>query len=201
MTPRHATSETLAAYASGALPSGARLVVSVHLRACPSCRAAAARFSEVGGAMLAQTDAAPLAPRALERTLARLDESPAHQSEPHTLDQVLASGVWIPFGPRLAIKGLSRFADEGERFALIRAAPGQALPEHGHNGVERLVVIRGAFEDDWGRYGAGDLSERGPEDRHQPIASSGDTCVCLSATEGPLRLTGLARWLQPILGL
>lgn len=201
MSTHHPTPDTLAAYANGALPGGARLVVQVHLRACPACRRAVERFEQVGGALLAETLAAPLAPDALQRTLARLEAPPPASAQRLSLDQMLAHGFWIPLGPRLAVKRLSRFADPGERLALLRAAPGQALPEHGHTGTERLAVLHGAFEDDIGVYAAGDLSERGPEDRHQPVARAGETCVCLSATEGPLRLTGLARRLQPLLGL
>jgi putative transcriptional regulator len=201
MSAHHPTPETLAAYANGALPSGARLVLQVHLRACPACRGAVETFEQVGGALLAETPAAPLAPDALHRTLARLEAPPPAPAQRLSLDQMVSQGFWIPLGPRLAVKRLSRFADPGESLVLLRAAPGQALPEHGHTGAERLAVLQGAFEDDLGLYAAGDLSERGPEDRHQPVACAGETCTCLSATEGPLRLAGLARWLQPILGL
>lgn len=201
MIGRHPHSETLAAFAAGTLPSGASLVLGVHLRACAECRQTVESFGQVGGALLSREDEAPVSEDLLQHTLARLDR-PVQPPRPRTgLSQVLAHGFWIPMGPDLAVKRLSRFADAGERLTVLRASPGQALPEHGHNGDERLVVLQGAFDDDLGRYEAGDLSERGPEDRHQPVASLDGGCVCLSATEGPLRLSGLARWLQPVMGL
>lgn len=200
MSRRHPAPETLAALAAGSLPAGARLVLGVHLGACAACRAEVARLEALGGALLCEAEPAPLAPGALPRALAALDRAP--RPAPRIgLETLLATGRWIRFGPSLAIKRLSRFADPGERLVLIRVAGGQALPEHGHAGTERLVVLRGAFEDDAGRYGPGDLSERGPEDRHQPVAARGETCLCLSATDAPLKLSGLARWLQPVLGL
>lgn len=201
MIGRHPHDETLAAFAAGTLPSGASLVLGVHLRACDHCRQAVEAFGQLGGALLAREAEAAVSDELLQHTLAKLDR-PAEAAQPRAgLDHVLAHGFWIPMGPDLAVKRLSRFADAGERLTLLRASPGQALPEHGHNGDERLVVLQGAFEDDLGRYEAGDLSERGPDDRHQPIASQDGVCICLSATEGPLRLTGLARWLQPLMGL
>lgn len=200
MTRHHPAYETLASYAGGGLGAGARLVVGVHVRACRECQAEVEGLQTLGGALLADTAPVALAPGALDRALAALEESapPAPRLD---LGQILARGVWIPLGPRLAVKRLSRFADPGEKLVLIRAAAGQALPEHGHAGVERLVVLEGAFDDGTGRYQRGDLSERGPADRHQPIAEPGSTCLCLSATDAPLRLTGLARWLQPLVGL
>ena len=67
--------------------------------------------------------------------------------------------------------------------------------------MERLVVITGAVDDNTGRYVAGDLAEMGPDDRHQPISTGAETCVCLSATDAPLKLSGVARWIQPLIGL
>lgn len=200
MSHNHPTFETLTAYAGGALPAGARLVVDVHLSGCDACQRQAADLELVGGALLADAPAASLAPGALDRTLEALD-TPAQPAPRLDLQQVIGAGFWVPFGPTLAFKRLSRFADPGERLVLIRVAGGQALPEHGHAGRERLVVLSGSFDDDAGLYGPGDLSERGPADRHQPIARRGETCLCLSATDAPLRLSGLARWLQPATGL
>jgi putative transcriptional regulator len=200
MSHRHPSFETLAAHASGALPAGARLVVDVHLASCGTCRREVADLEVTAGAFLAEAPSAELAPGALDRALSALDQ-PVPAPSRLTLEQILARGVWIPFGPRLAFKRLSHLADPGERLVLIRAAGGQSLPAHGHRGQERLVVLAGAFEDGVGGYGPGDLSERGPADRHQPVALSGETCLCLSATDAPLRLTGAARWLQPLTGL
>lgn len=201
MTSRHPSPETLAEYAAGSLKSGARLVLQLHLRACPECRIEVERMEQIGGALLVDAPEAALAPDALHRAFARL-EAPAAAPAPRlTLEQILGRGLWIPLGTGLCVKPLSSFADPGEGLVLIRAAGGRALPEHGHSGPERLVVMRGAFQDDQGLYAAGDLSERGPEHRHQPVACPGEACLCLSATDGPLRLSGAARWLQPLLGL
>jgi putative transcriptional regulator len=199
MSTHHPTFDTLSSYSAGDLRSGARMVVSLHLRACPACRAEVEHMQSVAGAILADGPSVELADDALDRALAAIETTPRNTDL--GVDEVLRRGSWIPLGPGLAIKPLSRFADPGERLLLIRAAAGQALPEHGHRGAERLVVLSGAVDDDQDRYKPGDLCERGPEDRHQPVAARGETCVCLSAYDGALKLAGPARWLQPLMGL
>ena len=193
MTRAHPASETLAEYASGGLKTGARLVLGVHLKACDVCRREVRRLEAIGGALLESQPEAALAPDALDRALASLDRT----EEPSRMSlQDMAKGFWTPIGRGAALKPLPKVADPGERLYLIRAEGGQGLPEHGHTGMERLVVLTGAFEDNQGRYGPGDLVERGPEDRHRPVACEGETCLCLSASEGPLKLSGLARLAQ-----
>ena len=193
MTRVHPAPETLVDYASGGLKTGARLVLGVHLKACDACRREVGRLEAIGGALLESQPEAALAPGALDRAMASLDRT----EEPIRMSlQDMAKGFWTPIGRGAALKPLPKVADPGERLYLIRAEGGQGLPEHGHTGQERLVVIAGAFEDNQGRYGPGDLVERGPQDRHRPVACEGETCLCLSVSEGPLKLSGLARLAQ-----
>ena len=191
----HPAAETLVEYASGALKTGARLVLGLHLQACEACRSEVARLEAIGGALLAAEPEASLAPNALDRALASLERAERPEPKRMTLAD-MSKGFWAPIGKGASMKPLPKVADPGERLFLIRAEPGCYMPEHGHTGMERLVVITGTFEDGQGRYGPGDLVERGPEDRHQPFASGSETCLCLSASEGPIKLHGLARLAQ-----
>jgi putative transcriptional regulator len=195
MTSVHPAPETLVEYASGTLKTGARLVLGLHLQACEACRGEVARLEAIGGALLAAEPEASLAPDALDRALASLERADRPEAKRMTLAD-MGKGFWAPIGKGAALKPLPKVADPGERLFLIRAEPGCSMPEHGHTGMERLVVITGAFEDAQGRYGEGDLVERGPADRHQPLACGGETCLCLSASEGPIKLSGLARLAQ-----
>ena len=198
----HPSQDTLDLYASGGLKSAARMAVSQHLRGCVACQRTVERLELLGGGLLEDTPAEALASGALEAVLKRLDEPAQAASVPRvTLDSLIAGGWWLPMGQGLAVKLLRRLADPGERAYLIRAEPGVALPEHGHTDREWIVILQGAFDDDSGHHQAGDLVENGPEVTHQPIASPGETCLCLAVTEGPLKLTGVARLLQPFLGL
>ncbi|WP_042690402.1 ChrR family anti-sigma-E factor [Azospirillum sp. B506] len=108
--------------------------------------------------------------------------------------QRLAPGVRrVELLPRTASGGAAQ---------LLRIAPGTALPHHGHGGLELTVVLSGHFADELGRYGPGDLAEVDGETSHQPIADSHRDCICLIATDAPLRFTGLmGRLMQPFIGL
>ena len=68
--------------------------------------------------------------------------------------------------------------------------------------LELTVVLSGHFADELGRYGPGDLAEVDGDTNHQPIADSHRDCICLIATDAPLRFTGLmGRLMQPFIGL
>jgi len=84
---------------------------------------------------------------------------------------------------------------------LLKIAPGRVLPHHGHGGLELTLVLQGSFTDEQGRFTRGDLAEIDADDSHQPIADSGEPCVCLIGTDAPLRFSGLVpRFVAPMLG-
>lgn len=201
MSGRHPDDETLALLAFGGLKAGARVVVGAHLRGCARCRDALAALEAVGGGMLEETEPSALSGAALANTLSRLDQPAGPEPAPIVLEDLMRRGWWLPAGPGLAFKPLSRYADPGERLYLLKAEPGAALPEHGHEGCERMVVLEGAFTDGGVVYGPGDIAACDETVVHQPAALADQGCICLAATDGRLRLTGVARWIQPLLGV
>ncbi len=107
-----------------------------------------------------------------------------------------------------------------ENICLLRVGPGKYLPDHGHRGWEATCVLSGRFTDSTGEYGPGDVAEMdgvGMDGTgmdatgtnradagatHQPVAGTGEDCICLIAWEGKLRMRGLlARLLQPLMGV
>ena len=76
------------------------------------------------------------------------------------------------------------------------------MPEHGHGGTELTLVIEGAYGDDTGRYGRGDVQEVDGSIEHQPVADAELGCICLIASEQPARFkTLIARLVQPWTGM
>jgi putative transcriptional regulator len=77
---------------------------------------------------------------------------------------------------------------------------GSAVPDHGHRGTELTLVLQGAFSDEFDRFGVGDLEIATEEDEHTPVAEAGLDCICLAATDAPLKFNGLIQRLaQPFL--
>ena len=73
----HPTDASLAAYASGTLDECRGLVVATHVSLCAHCRNAVRAFEGVGGFLLEGAEPASMSAGALERAMARLDQSEA----------------------------------------------------------------------------------------------------------------------------
>jgi putative transcriptional regulator len=201
----HTPDALLAAYAAGSLPLPFAVVVAAHVSMCMECRAALEAHHAVGGVVLDATDTADLSNDLKTNVLAMLD-APV-QPEP----TFKSSGVYP--GPVMeALKGkpprwkklgagvrqnILSASDEGS-VRLLYIPPGQAVPDHSHNGLELTLVLQGSFSDETGRFGVGDLEMADEDLEHTPIADAGAPCICLAATDAPLRFTSfMPRLLQP----
>ena len=200
----HPSDAALTAYAAGALWRAAGPVVCGHLDLCPRCRAVFRLAEAVGGAIMDGLPPTPLAPDALRRVSERLGDearSPARPvaaalgaPPPGDTEATMAAALrgarlrWLAPGIRHAV--LLRAPAEGT-LRLLRVRPGTALPRHAHRGAELTQVLEGAFSDETGRHGPGDLVVVEGEESHRPVAEEAGDCVCLVATEGRLRFGGL----------
>jgi putative transcriptional regulator len=211
MTIRHHLSdELLMAYAAGELPEAFSLVVATHLSMCDDCRAQAEAFEAVGGAVVEEGFAA-MDETALEACLSRLDGLPPapRRAAPRRrgvlpgplADYVggdLAAVKWKPVG-----KGVRQAILRTDRAAtarLLYIPAGVAVPDHGHRGLEMTLVLQGAFADETGRFGPGDVEIADGDLEHVPVAEAGADCICLAATDAPLRFKALVpRLAQPFM--
>lgn len=90
---------------------------------------------------------------------------------------------------------------DGCHVNLYWIRPGRAIPGHTHDGAELTLVLDGAFTDNSGRYGRGDISIADESIDHRPVADSQHPCICLAVTDGDLRLTGsIGQRLSDLLG-
>ena len=72
--------------------------------------------------------------------------------------------------------------------ALLRYAPGAAVPRHSHPGLETVLVLEGSQHDDNGYHGAGSLVVNPPGTEHSVWSETG--CTVLIQWERPVRMLG-----------
>ncbi|RSK32890.1 transcriptional regulator [Rhodovulum iodosum] len=212
----HLTDPLLMAYAAGNLPEAFGLVVATHVSMCDECRARLASFEAVGGAVLEETDTCEMAEDSFAATMKRISDvpeeeritAPATTAEDALLPKPLREYVggdidaveWKSVGGRVRQAILPTSKDASVRLLYIPA--GVAVPDHGHRGTELTLVLQGAFEDEADVFGPGDVEVANEELEHTPVAAPGHDCICLAATDAPLRFSGLIpRLAQPFLGI
>jgi putative transcriptional regulator len=200
----HLTDSLLMAYSAGTLPEAFNLIVAAHISLCDECRAQLASFDSVGGALLEESDAAIMAEDSFAETM-RLITSGAMAPLPKPSRAagraVLPAPVrdyvggdldkvkWQSIGMGVKQSILRTSKDASIRLLYIPA--GTAVPDHGHRGMELTLVLQGAFVDETDRFGPGDIEIADEELTHTPIADIGEDCICLAATDAPLRFNKL----------
>lgn len=202
----HISEPLLLAYASGALAHPFSLVVATHVSMCDECRARLGAHQSAGGAVMESGDSAQLSGDLKSRVMAAIEDAPELAPAPK------ADGIYP--GPLVeAFKGKNpkwRSLGMGNKQSIISAGPegsvrllriaaGQAMPDHGHNGMEMTLVLQGAFADDTGRFGVGDVEIADSDLVHTPVAEAGEDCICLAASDASLRFHSfLPNVLQPL---
>lgn len=203
----HLTDQLLMGYAAGSLPEAFSLVVATHISLCDDCRARAEAYEAVGGAVL-ESETATMSEASLEACLARLGtpDAPAKAAPRRGILHAPLAGYvggdlekvrWKPLG--MGVRQAILPTGKGASARLLYIPAGQGVPDHGHRGLELTLVLQGAFRDDKARFGPGDVEIADEADEHTPIAEAGMDCICLAATDAPLRFMGLVpRLLQPL---
>jgi len=209
MTITHFPSDaTLAAFTAGNLDEGRSLVVATHLALCPQSRARVNAFAHAGGEFLNRIEPTPMRSGAVQKALARLDDSivsiGAKATQNHDkihLPEPLNSyhlGAWQRIGGGVRLRTVSGLSDQESRVFMLYAEPGTRLPHHRHTGKEWTCVFQGAFTHAHGRFGAGDFDEADETVEHHPTVGSDEACICLVALQGQILFQGwFGRLLQP----
>lgn len=211
----HPSDAMLSAFAAGVLDLGQHVAVATHLQSCPQCTGFVRSMEQVGGALLSDLPPADLDGRAFERVQARLDE-PApvagrgvlHKAPSSDLANLPAFvrgyrfGPWKWVAPSVHLRTVELPAQSDTRVFLLRSGPGTRMVQHSHTNLELTCVLAGAFSHAGGRFGPGDFDMGDDTIDHQPVVDTGETCVCLVAMQGELRLNGLiGRLMQPFVRL
>lgn len=206
----HLTDALLMAYSAGSLPEAFNLVVATHISMCDECRARMYEFDAVGGAVVEDETPAGLSDGSFAATLSLIAKGTLQSAKAERVDGVLPAPLHEYIGGDLdAVKwrkvggGVRQAILKTDRSASVRLLhipAGMAIPDHGHRGTELTLVLQGAFHDEDDRFGAGDIEVATEDLDHQPVAEKGMDCICLAATDAPLRFNSwIPRIAQPFL--
>lgn len=202
MSPSHHPSAAiLADYASGALRPAFAVVVAAHAERCARCRAELGALEALGGELIADLPAAPMAEESLERVMAGIERPlpTPEPASPPTVDRIpFGRAQWLAPGMTIRKAKLGG----GDLLYLLQLPGGIKTVPHGHEGMEFTTVLDGAYDDETGRFAAGDFAELTDEADHQPTVAPGQPCVCLIASEKPMRMTTwggrLVQWIAGV---
>jgi putative transcriptional regulator len=206
----HLTDALLMAYSAGTLPEGFDLVVATHISLCDECRARMHEYDAVGGAIMGEETPVAMADDSFAAVLDLIEngdaDTPARRISsghfPTPLQEYVGGDLdavqWrkVGGGVRQAILNV----DKSASVRLLHIPAGVSVPDHGHRGTELTLILQGAFSDKTDRFGKGDIEVATQDLNHQPVAEMGEDCICLAATDAPLRFNSLIpRLLQPFL--
>jgi putative transcriptional regulator len=206
----HLTDALLMAYSAGSLPEAFNLTVAAHVSMCDECRARLTAFDSVGGVLVEEVESVEMSTGSLEAVMERLKAPEEKAKKPRKSKGILPGPVqdyiggdldavrWKPIGMGVKQAILATSDDATARLLFIPA--GAAVPDHGHNGTELTLVLKGSFADDVDHFGPGDIEVANEDLDHTPVADIGEDCICLAATDAPLKFKGLIpRLAQPFL--
>lgn len=206
-------------YASGCLDQAQNMIIRAHLSLSQKGHAMLKNFTSLGGHIL-QEECTPIemSPKSLDEVLNRLDtcmseeteeaKTPPRLPEGHATTPCIQSNIycdkkqelkWKSFYPGIQYIDLPLECKKS-KVQLIKAAPGKKAPEHKHEGLEITLLLDGAMYDNEQKYSVGDLIVHDSETHaHSPVACVENGCVCLTVSTNPMRLTGLGRFLNPLI--
>ena len=200
-------------YASGLLDEAHNLIVSTHIAMSETGFNIVRHYESLGGSLL-ENECTPVEMRSnsLDSVLSQLDDRTievvevAHSCFPDDLDvpsvlmQTLASQKkkpkWAHLYPGLQTFEMDLNCKESKA-RFLKAKPALKTPHHSHGGTEITLVLDGAFSDETGEYKIGDLIVTDESFIHQPVACPEHGCVCMVVSSTPIKLTGMARLLNP----
>jgi putative transcriptional regulator len=216
MVKYHPDTRFLTDYAAGSLPQAQALCVATHLHYCAACKLRLRELTALGAELFLQQTPLAVTSTGFERLLERV-ENVAQSSTPDIVatGQVtpqsglpkplhkLARGnldslKWRRIGKSFRYSNLK--VDPQRVTTLVQIKAGGSVPHHRHKGDEITVVIKGSFSDFEDKYSPGDFIVRTSGERHQPVASQDDDCLCLIALDAPIVMSNwFYRFLQQML--
>lgn len=200
----------MAQYASGGLSAPASVLVEAHLELRTDNRKFVGELETIAGLALEQ-----VVPSELEKrndvlasifaspadSVTDVIEIPANDNDNFSLPSSLRRFVGLDVDDipwRTKLPGFKEY-DLGEidgcHVNMFWIRPGRTMPAHTHKGCELSIVLDGAFTDERGRFGQGDISIADASVDHRPKAESERPCIGFAVLDDGLKLTGSFRQL------
>lgn len=195
----------LTGYVGGSLPLPLQVMVGAHLEISPKNIPLVAGLEAAAGDALG--DMAPIVISNRDSRLDAIFSSNTSDDRPITaaprqngvMPKVLRDFVGydidtIPW--RSVMPGFKEFEMgdvDGFQLSMFWIKPGRTVPAHTHEGCEISLIVDGAFVDERGRFGRGDISIADDTVDHRPTAEKDGPCIGFAVTDGALRLTGSLR--------
>ena len=210
----HPDPERLALHAAGQLRPVERAVIETHLTFCPWCMDRLRELLEPGARWLEELAEAPVSVATWERLERRLDRAPIDPATAEfpdagvrgallpaaalaELDQPRPTLAWqtVPT-TRARYALLANDAEADIDLVLIGLAPGHRFPRHVHLGNEEVVILAGAYTDDYAHLGPGNYYHYPPGSEHGTLIDAGEPCWTLGLLEHGIKFRGVLGALQ-----
>jgi len=208
----------LAAYAARTLAAPLEALVDSHLAMKPDNRGYVAALEAASGVFLTEIDPIPLTgrDRRLVNIFASRDGDGDPPGAPRTLEAraaeqrlppalrryvgcELAQLAWQPVASGVEQATIAEGDFGAARFVRCRA--GKRLRMHGHSGLETILVLKGAFTDQQGRYEPGDIAVADESSIHQPVVEAEGELICFMVSTDEVQAQGpISRMLEQIFG-
>ncbi|RSB81085.1 transcriptional regulator [Rhizobium pisi] len=193
----------MAHYVAGSLPEPARVLVQSHLEMKPDNRSFVNGLELLAGEALENASGVAITDReqrlrAIFASTSSISPSPVARPKLALFPRALRDFVGfevedVPWRKRLP--GFKEYPldMDGCEVNLMWIRPGRALPAHTHKGMELILILDGAFNDERGRFGPGDISIADETVDHRPVAEKDRPCIAFAVSDGTVRLTGSLR--------
>jgi putative transcriptional regulator len=114
----------------------------------------------------------------------------------------LAGARWLFAGLGVSVAHVPLHPNTPSRLMLMRMQAGRRSEVHSHDGQELMLVLSGAYRDEFGAYKVGDLADMEGDVEHAPTALDDQECICVVAVGGPMTFKSkFIQMLAPILRL
>ena len=199
----HLNEQLLMGYAAGILPEAFSLVIATQVSISDEARARLESYEAIGGGMLEDSDTEEMSPNALDSVFKKIEKSKStvKTKAPEMVEGIFPEPLKKYTGDELnsikwknigrGVKQSILKTDKNASARLLYIPAGTAMPNHSHNGLEMTLVLEGSFYDKDGYFKRGDIEIGDQELHHKPTASDEGPCICLIASDAPLKFKSI----------